>query len=63
MSTRYVKHDLYTRQPPCKPSIEWRLNGRLFAVCGICPYMRGNESIYWPTGAPWPCKAKELPGD
>ena len=52
-----------TRTPECKPSIHWRANGRLFAVCTVCLHMRPTDAQYWPNDAPWPCKGKELPGE
>jgi len=48
------------QDPPCKPTVQWRFNGRLFAICRFCPYMLGTTYDRWPDNAPWPCKAKEL---
>lgn len=54
------------RRPPpenhrCKPGIQWRYNGELYAICSPCPWMRGPGTGNWPAGAPWPCNAKKLP--
>jgi len=52
-----------SRHLHCKPSVQYRVNGRLFAVCSVCPFMRGYSAISWPASAPWPCKARRLEDD